>query len=97
VLPSRFALGITWEENANIHQKLYLAKQTFMHPFFMDIFMVGAWCRLSNERNDLISIGEFLVLQLGRLISRKKLLLILLGSNQAFISLFCFGFGPCNF
>lgn len=48
-----FSLGITWEENANIHQKLHIAKQAFSGPFFMEIFLIGAWC-LWNERNNLI-------------------------------------------
>ena len=52
-----FALRITWEENANVHQKIYLAKQTFMQPFFMEIFMVAAWC-IWNERNALIFNGK---------------------------------------
>jgi hypothetical protein len=37
-----FALGISWDENSNIHQKLYLAKHDFAQPFFMEIFMIGA-------------------------------------------------------
>ena len=37
-----FALGITWEENANVHQKLDIAKLGFMQPFFMEGFMIGA-------------------------------------------------------
>jgi len=53
-----FALGIIWDENANIHEKLYIAKQGFMQPFFfMEVFMIGAWC-LWNERNDLIFNGN---------------------------------------
>lgn len=52
-----FALGIIWEENANIHEKLYIAKQGFMQPFFMEIFMIGPWC-LWNERNNFIFNGK---------------------------------------
>lgn len=37
-----FALGIIWEENASIHEKLYIAKQSFQYPFFMEIFLIGA-------------------------------------------------------
>jgi hypothetical protein len=48
-----FALGISWDEFHNPHQKIYLAKQAFPHPFFMEIFMIGAWC-IWNERNRLI-------------------------------------------
>jgi hypothetical protein len=52
-----FALGITWEENVNIHQKLYIAKEAFLQPFFMEIFMISAWC-VWNERNDFIFNGK---------------------------------------
>ena len=48
-----FALGITWDEHSNIHQKLYLARNEFRQPFFMDIFLIGAWC-LWNEGNNYI-------------------------------------------
>jgi hypothetical protein len=48
-----FALGISWDEFHNPHQKIYLAKQAFPHPFFMEIFMIGAWC-IWNEINRLI-------------------------------------------
>jgi len=52
-----FALGITWDYNANIREKLCIAKQDFPQPFFMEIFMIGAWC-IWNERNALIFDGE---------------------------------------
>jgi hypothetical protein len=48
-----FALGITWNDNANIHQRIYMAKEYFHQPFFMEVFLVGAWC-LWNERNGFI-------------------------------------------
>jgi len=48
-----FVLGITWEEDATIYQKLITAKGSFAYPFFMEVFMIGAWC-LCNERNPLI-------------------------------------------
>jgi hypothetical protein len=48
-----FSLGVTWDENSNIHQKLYLAKHDFTQPFFMEIFMISVWC-VWNERNDFI-------------------------------------------
>jgi hypothetical protein len=47
------SLGISWEDNSNIHQKLFLSKQVFAQSFFMEIFVVGARC-IWNERNDLI-------------------------------------------
>jgi hypothetical protein len=51
-----FALGITWNDHLNIHQKIQVAKLDFAQPFFMEIFMIGAWC-IWNERNDLIFNG----------------------------------------
>jgi hypothetical protein len=47
------ALGINWATNSNVHQKIYIARQAFVEPFFMEIFLIGAWC-IWNERNDLI-------------------------------------------
>jgi hypothetical protein len=29
------ALGINWASNANVHQKIYIARQAFSKPFFM--------------------------------------------------------------
>jgi hypothetical protein len=52
-----FALGIIWHETANIHEKLHIAKQSFMQPFFMEIVMIGAWC-IWKERNDFIFNGR---------------------------------------
>jgi hypothetical protein len=54
-----FALGIIWHETANIHEKLHIAKQSFMQPFFMEIVMIGAWC-IWKERNDFIFNGRLL-------------------------------------
>jgi hypothetical protein len=48
-----FGIGFVWEENLNIHQKLYQAKRDFGQPFFMEVFMIGAWC-LWNQRNEVI-------------------------------------------
>jgi hypothetical protein len=48
-----FFLGIVWADNHNVHQRIFIAKQAFNNPFFMDIFMIGAWC-LWKERNDYI-------------------------------------------
>jgi hypothetical protein len=47
------ALGITWNDNANIHQRIYMTKEYFHQPFFVEVFLVGAWC-LWNERNGFI-------------------------------------------
>jgi hypothetical protein len=39
-----FALGIYWNDHPNIHQKLKTAKLDFAQLYFMEIFMIGAWC-----------------------------------------------------
>lgn len=39
-----FSLGLIWNDDANIHQKIYIAKVAFMQPFFMKAFLIGAWC-----------------------------------------------------
>jgi hypothetical protein len=39
-----FALGIVWEENLSVHQKLLRSQLVFGQPFFVEIFMIGAWC-----------------------------------------------------
>jgi hypothetical protein len=57
VLCRWFALGITWNAHLNIHHKIQAAKLDFAQPFFMEIFMIGAWC-IWNERNDLIFNGK---------------------------------------
>jgi hypothetical protein len=38
-----FALGIIRAEHLSIPQKLYHAKHAFGQPFFLEIFMIGAW------------------------------------------------------
>lgn len=45
-----FTIGIVWNDEVPMHQKIVLAKNTFPYSFFMEIFMVAAWC-LWNERN----------------------------------------------
>jgi hypothetical protein len=52
-----FALGITWNAHLDIHQKIQAAELDFAQPFFMENFMIGAWC-IWNERNDLIFNGK---------------------------------------
>jgi hypothetical protein len=39
-----FSLGVVWGENLSVHQKILQAKSDFGLPFFMEIFMIGAWC-----------------------------------------------------
>jgi hypothetical protein len=39
-----FAIGIVWDGHFNIHQNLYMAKENFREPFFMEILLIGAWC-----------------------------------------------------
>lgn len=45
-----FAMGIIWDDELGIHDKVIKVKDTFPYPFFMEIFMIGAWC-ICNERN----------------------------------------------
>jgi hypothetical protein len=52
-----FALGIVWEENLSVHQKLLQAQLVFGQPFFIEIFMIGASC-LWKQRNDVIFEGK---------------------------------------
>lgn len=66
-----FVLGITWEEDATIYQKLITIKGSFAYPFFMEVFMIGAWC-LWNERNALIFDSKAPNFILGRPHSRRK-------------------------
>jgi hypothetical protein len=47
------ALGILWDEDSIIQYKIYIVIQQFNQPFFMEIFMIGAWTRW-NEKNDYI-------------------------------------------
>jgi hypothetical protein len=37
-----FTIGISWHESSNVFHKLYIAKQQFSKPYFMEIFMIGA-------------------------------------------------------
>ncbi|KAG2641278.1 hypothetical protein PVAP13_2KG168258, partial [Panicum virgatum] len=48
-----FSLGIVWRCDKYIRSYTLLIKKDFMQPFFMEIFLIGAWC-LWNERNDYI-------------------------------------------
>jgi hypothetical protein len=48
-----FDTGINWNENSNIHQKIYIAKMEFAYAFFMEVFMIGAWI-IWKKRNDFI-------------------------------------------
>jgi hypothetical protein len=52
-----FAIGISWDEDADIHERILIAKRNFGFPFFMEVVMIGAWC-IWNERNDLIFNGK---------------------------------------
>ena len=51
------ALGISWDEELNIFDKIYKAKDSFQRPFFMEVFLIGIWC-IWNERNNLIFNNE---------------------------------------
>jgi hypothetical protein len=50
-----FAIGINWNLNlqGDVIQMLIEQKQQFVGPYFMDLFMIAAWC-IWKERNDYI-------------------------------------------
>lgn len=52
-----FAIGITWNDEAQINHRIMLVKNTFPFPFFIEVFMVAAWC-IWNERNAVIFNGK---------------------------------------
>ena len=52
-----YKLGIVWDDEAVMHHKLLIAKNDFPFPFFMEVFMVAAWC-LWNERNAVVFSGR---------------------------------------
>ena len=39
-----FSIGIIWDDSLDINQKIENKKAEFGSPFFMEIFMVAAWC-----------------------------------------------------
>jgi hypothetical protein len=64
-------LGISWSDSGSSHQRIYLAKHAFPHPFFMEVFMIAAWC-IWTERNRLIFSNNPLGYLLGSCLSRRK-------------------------
>lgn len=45
-----FSIDIVWDGRSNIHQNLYMAKDNFCKPFFMEIFLIGAWCLCKEKK-----------------------------------------------
>lgn len=39
-----FALSIIWLDSITIFQRIISAKEASPHPFFMEVFMIGASC-----------------------------------------------------
>jgi hypothetical protein len=48
-----FAVGIQWDAQGDISQMIMQQKENFVGPYFMDLFMISAWC-IWKERNDYI-------------------------------------------
>jgi hypothetical protein len=69
-----FAIGISWDEGADIHERILIAKRHFGLPFFMEVVMIGAWC-IWNERNDLIFNGKLPCLASWKSQFKKEVLL----------------------
>lgn len=66
-----FALGIVLNDEAPIHENS-LARNNFPYPFFMEIFMVVAWC-LWNERNALVFNGKAPSLSSWKLVFQREI------------------------
>jgi hypothetical protein len=51
-----FAIGLQWDQQSqqvSIFEMLQHQHANFGGPYFMDLFMIGAWC-IRKERNDFI-------------------------------------------
>jgi hypothetical protein len=66
-------LGISWSDSGNSHQRIYLAKHAFPHPFFMEVFMIAAWC-IWTKRNRLIFSNKPPGLSTWKLSSKEEVL-----------------------
>lgn len=47
------AIGIQWSQQGSVYDRLQQQRAVFQGPYFMDLFMIGAWC-IWKERNDFI-------------------------------------------
>jgi hypothetical protein len=52
-----FVLGIVWGANLSVHKKILQARAVSGLPFFMEIFLIGAWC-IWTQRNEVIFDGK---------------------------------------
>lgn len=52
-----YSLGIIWNDEGNLAERIHQARLDFAQPFFMEIVMIGAWC-IWNERNAQIFNGK---------------------------------------
>jgi hypothetical protein len=48
-----FVIGIQWDQQGSIFEMLQHQRVNFGGPYFMDLFMIAAWC-IWKERNDFI-------------------------------------------
>jgi hypothetical protein len=51
-------LGISWDLNLPFHQMMEKAKGQFAKPFFMEIFMLGAWLIWKQRNNTIFNRGS---------------------------------------
>jgi hypothetical protein len=97
--PAAASSGLFWElleENLSVHQKILQARPIFGHPFFMEIFMIAAWC-IWKQRNDVIFEGKLHTLLFGRLFSKHLFWIISAESSHVFIPRSSSGLVLCNF
>jgi hypothetical protein len=48
-----FTLSISWDDDSNVFHKIYIARNIFSRPYFMEVFMIASWV-LWKERTDFI-------------------------------------------
>jgi hypothetical protein len=92
LVPLRFV----WEENLNVHQKLYQAKREFGQPFFMEVFVIGVWC-LWNQGNEVIFDRKAPCLAAWKVAFKAQVLDHLVIIKPSLHPLSNFGFKLCNF
>jgi hypothetical protein len=91
-----FFLGIVWNDEVQVHHKIITAKNAFPFLFFMEVFMVAAWC-IWNERNAAIFNGKVPSVFLGKAVSNKRLNSICTGLSPIFTLPSGCGWIVCNF
>jgi hypothetical protein len=90
-----FAIGIVWEDNLSIHQKLYQARHVFGQPFFMEIFMISAWCLWKQKM--MFFERKVPCLATWKVAFKSQVMDHLVRIKPSITSLSNFGFKHCNF